>query len=414
MDNMETSAIKEISTQSNDLIFHTKGITFIFPFETEEELLRPSQAMINTNSIRVFPTYPLSDVKGRAINVQQLAKDHRLILIVVKNSKCKLSPELLRILNLYGLDPHCTTYKDPFTREEMSIDPQRKRFFRFLLERDAYFIVLCPGPCEEVAKMQRDAHFEQYPFIGGDQANKLGECLNLGLKEDLGSAIMKVSRHSLYVDYVCGGIREGHYTQDLLLKRLLSERVRWEMKGCHLLKEAHRCVDRLKRRIVKCENKKMVVGVPMPLLFPVDCPLTPEPTRLQPTFASCLPLEILELILSMTSSTVDLVRMSRTSQQFYMTVCHILSSRIRHQMDIVLNALPVKNEQVISDEMEAMNPGVNRWTECEQGISYRELQSRIETMSQLLNDVCSWTRHWIPRSPRQTLRTRSSRLLPVE
>lgn len=57
----------------------------------------------------------------------RLASDYHLILITLKRISCPVCPQLLRILNLYGLDPNTNQYVDPFTQKVWEINPHRKR-----------------------------------------------------------------------------------------------------------------------------------------------------------------------------------------------------------------------------------------------------------------------------------------------
>lgn len=57
----------------------------------------------------------------------KLAASHHLILITLKNTTCPVCPQLLRILNVYGLDSDNNSLSDPFTLQEWKIDTIRKR-----------------------------------------------------------------------------------------------------------------------------------------------------------------------------------------------------------------------------------------------------------------------------------------------
>jgi hypothetical protein len=59
--------------------------------------------------------------------VNQLASNYHLILITLKNTTCPACPQLLRVLNMYGLDPDQNTLADPFTHQQVTIDSSRKR-----------------------------------------------------------------------------------------------------------------------------------------------------------------------------------------------------------------------------------------------------------------------------------------------
>lgn len=74
------------------------------------------------------------------MDVNQLASNFHLILITLKNTTCPACPQLLKILNMYGLDPDCNDYIDPFTHQEFTIDSDRKRVILQLKELTPYNI----------------------------------------------------------------------------------------------------------------------------------------------------------------------------------------------------------------------------------------------------------------------------------
>ncbi|CAG8548788.1 9737_t:CDS:2 [Racocetra fulgida] len=65
----------------------------------------------------IDPIFPevVVDLNGRSINIIELAKLHVLILITLKAAWCPVCPQLLLILNLYGLqDSPPESFRDPF------------------------------------------------------------------------------------------------------------------------------------------------------------------------------------------------------------------------------------------------------------------------------------------------------------
>ena len=65
--------------------------------------------------------------KGQRVNVRQLAADYLLVVITLKSIECPVCPQLLKILNLYGLEQDVNRYVDPFTQREWEIEPDRKK-----------------------------------------------------------------------------------------------------------------------------------------------------------------------------------------------------------------------------------------------------------------------------------------------
>jgi uncharacterized protein YlaN (UPF0358 family) len=50
-----------------------------------------------------------------------------LILITLKNTTCPICPQLLKILNMYGLEANVNTFSDPFSQQVWEIDDIRKK-----------------------------------------------------------------------------------------------------------------------------------------------------------------------------------------------------------------------------------------------------------------------------------------------
>ncbi|KAI8086097.1 uncharacterized protein BX664DRAFT_150519 [Halteromyces radiatus] len=374
--------------------------------------------------------------------MKQLAKDYRLILLTFKNSSCPVCPQLLHILNLYGVDPHSTTYQDPFTLEEWEIDEATKKFFRILLRQDAYFVILCPGPSNEVAHIQNKTNFP-YPFIAGDQALSLGKALKMNMSDrDLWPAIFEVTMDTLDVHSIYVGRSPGHYYHQTLLKMLVRGRGKCEMKGIASMRDAYDTIDRLKRKSIKCEKQSLATWIltlptsrtakspqlpestlssPLPSPLPNVCSpigsttgtvtiltsqqdqhisddVTTPTTDTKDTPVQQLPPEILELALSFIPDTRSLVGVARVSRLYYVTVCNIVGKRLRIKMDQLALALPQdENGNKLVDETDVFSKYVDRWGDDDQAIGYRELERRVAELRHLIDDIGKWTRCWSPR-----------------
>ncbi|KAI9474870.1 hypothetical protein BDB00DRAFT_934191 [Zychaea mexicana] len=378
---------------------------------------------------RTFPQGELTDVRGKRVNVRQLAEDYLLVLITLKKIECPVCPQLLKILNLYGLEPDENKYVDPFTHRVWEIEPDRKKFFRLLLKRDAYFIVLCPGDEDQVAQIQQQTPFMHYPFIAGEQALLLGQSLKISMSDsELWPAILEVEPGTLATKPISIGRGPGQYYHMRLLQKLFIERCRLEMQGIEAMAEAWNLIDQQKRRIVKCREKKLA-GYNLSLLpqLPPPSPPTPPPqpllrksterppsekggddTEADGATAPCRPLhdvlppEVLDIVLSFTPDTRALVKAARTSRIFYMTSCNVIIARLRESIQRVQLALPKKDGHALADEDETVSMGLNRWHQDPEGIGYRELQRRMSALKAIVADVSKWTRHWSPRKIRRT------------
>ncbi|ORY91937.1 hypothetical protein BCR43DRAFT_497522 [Syncephalastrum racemosum] len=364
-----------------------------------------------------FPQETLTDVQGRPVNVTQLTENYRVIVVTLKSTVCPVCPQFLRILNLYGLDPDENRIIDPFTHQVMEISPDRKKFFRLLLKKDAYYIVVCPGPTEEVAEIQHKIPFP-YPFIAGEQAMVLGDALKLRMSDtELWPAVLEIYKDSLMTERVSVGRAPGSYYQHDLLKTLMFERCRLEMRGVEAIAEARNLIDLLRRRLNNfCQgrlgnNDARIRSNRTLSLFEPASPVPQQEERereqeqqqqqkeespLSPW--QTLPPEVTELVVSCAPTTKSLVRLARISRAFYIAAIHVLMERLRMSVGALRGALPQKEGQVISDEDEAVNYHLDRWHEDPEGVGYRQLARRVESLKQLISEVSRWSRHWNQRT----------------
>ncbi|KAL7335211.1 hypothetical protein PS15p_200716 [Mucor circinelloides] len=394
---------------------------------------------------RAFPQMDLLDVRGSRVDVKQLASDYHLILITLKNTTCPACPQLLKILNMYGLDPDCHEFIDPFTHQEFTIDPVRKRFFRLLLKHDAYFLVLCPGTNAQVGQIQAKTPFLDYPFISTEGgAVQLVKALKVHLSDtEFMPAMLRVA-NNLAVDSVYIGRGPGQYFHQYLLKRLIETRCKQEMSGIVCLRDAHEIMNQLKRKSIKCQQGKMA-----PNWINLTRPLTAQHLSRSPTKRSPPPLindsdeaiaisdindgpmndtthlgqntatgrliddvpsEILELILDcLTCDIASLVKASRTCRKFYIAICNVLAASIRRQMTYLEPALPHQDNQVVWDEADVTDESLDRWSGgYPEGFPYRELSKRVSDARNTLIRTSEWTRHWSPRSGSHSSSTSSN------
>lgn len=61
------------------------------------------------------------------MDIHNLVSRYNVILITLKSVQCPVCPQLLKILNLYGLDPNMDSYTDPFTSEHLEVDKVLQR-----------------------------------------------------------------------------------------------------------------------------------------------------------------------------------------------------------------------------------------------------------------------------------------------
>jgi hypothetical protein len=266
--------------------------------------------------------------------------------------------------------------------------------------------VLCPGQDEELAQIQAKTNFG-YPFIIGHQALALGKALKMNMSDDeLWPATLEVTKDSLDVAPIHIGRSPGHYYHEYLLKLLVRERGKCEMKGVIAMREAYDTLDQLKRKSIKCERKALATWILTISSTKTNLPLQPS-TPPQPddtTPASSgntsyqLPPEIWEQILSSIQDTASLVGVTRVSRLYFITVCNILANRLRTKMERLRLALPWGEDgNYLVDETDVFSKFVNRWGESDQGVGYRDLEHRVRDLVDLLIEIRKWTRCWSPR-----------------
>ncbi|KAG2197416.1 hypothetical protein INT47_005669 [Mucor saturninus] len=344
-----------------------------------------------TSTPRTFPEMDLVDVQNNKINVPLLASTHRLILITLKCASCATCPQLLKILNVYGLEPDINHYTDPYTLAELNMDSDRKQFFRLLLKYDAYFIIVCPGTDEEVAEIQRSTPFMDYPFIAGEGAMQLAKALKVQMSDTLlMPAILEVRKETLSVEAIHIGREPGRYFHQHLLGRLMEERYKLESSAIICVKDTYKVMNQIKRKRMKCQQGNMVA---LSLALPTASVSAKEPEVIKDRKQiQDLPLEILETIFSYYSHDIpSLIKSARTCRLFYITACNVSILCLKNQMIYLKQALPQTHDgEVICHEAEVRDQSLDRWSN-RQPISFRELENRLENAKQKLLLLAHWT-----------------------
>ncbi|KAI8885584.1 hypothetical protein K501DRAFT_322401 [Backusella circina FSU 941] len=388
-----------------------------------------------------FPEITLVDIKGNRVDVKKLASEYHLILITLKNTNCPVCPQLLRILNMFGLDPDTNSFVDPFIQQEFTIDPVQKQYFELLLKKDAYFIIICPGTNSELAEIQQTTPFLEYPFIGGDQALSIAKALELYYSDnEIKPAILEVSKDTLIVQLICGDRGPGRYYHRHLLSRLIELRREREITGILCLREGQEVIGKIKRKITKCQQGKLA---PASLLVSPRAS-KPDTTKFESNFGnasdnnfpnlhvkhanntSCgtltnvkddaiqhsflptptahvvasdkfanLPLEILEVIFSHLKSDIkSLVNVTGVCRVFYIAACNVIIFHLRNQMSFLELALPRENGKITYLEDDIAS---DKLLERPKEIGYRELQQRVADTQKLLIGITQWSDRWSPR-----------------
>ena len=127
----------------------------------------------------------LHDVAGQRVNVDSLARRHRLVFVTLKATWCPVcSRQLLRLRQLLPRLEKC----------------------------GAYFVILSPGPAEEIARVKAAVDFP-FPFVE-DRERKLATPLDLSLPDSLISpAIFAVDpqRRVVWMQHGRSGVYYGDH-----------------------------------------------------------------------------------------------------------------------------------------------------------------------------------------------------------
>ncbi|CAG8617002.1 13066_t:CDS:2 [Dentiscutata heterogama] len=186
------------------------------------------------NFTAVFPEVVV-DLDGRSINIKELAKHHVLILITLKASWCPVCPQLLRILNIYGLqDNPPETFQDPFNGSIIAKVPPED------LPTDAYFIIICPGPADEVRRIQELYNFSKYPYpFIVDENLSLASQIELRMsRTEILPFIGHIHPETRMVSPINLGRGPGIYGHDKLLEYLYYYRIQVEKDAIKHVSEA--------------------------------------------------------------------------------------------------------------------------------------------------------------------------------
>ncbi|KAI8368493.1 hypothetical protein BD560DRAFT_398860 [Blakeslea trispora] len=352
---------------------------------------------------RNFPSISLFDVEGNELDINTLTLRYHLILITIKSTVCPACPELLKLLNMYGLDANTNSYLDPFTHQEHSVDPIQKKFFRLLLKYDTYFIILCPGTNSEVREVQHRTPFLDYPFVSTEGgANTLVKALKVQLsEEEFMPAILEVSPRTLSVNSIYIGRGPGQYFHQHLLKHLAELRFRQESLGISAIRRANETIQLLKRRQVRCQEGKLVVArisLSTPLSSKTSLEAQAEVSH--KSFFDQLPPELVELIL-FSFDIPDLVKSSGACRLFYRAACNVAVLQLRAQMTLLASAMPQLDGEMIESALDIQNIDVDRWSDAHpEGAPFDYLSSLVSNLSNTLSQIDRWTKHWSPRRTR--------------
>ncbi|CAG8795434.1 11894_t:CDS:2, partial [Racocetra persica] len=311
-----------------------------------------------SNMNPIFPEVVV-DLNGHSINIKELAKLHVLILITLKAAWCPVCPQLLLILNLYGLqDSPPESFRDPFDGSIMMKVPSEEiPFNRLLLRTDAYFIIICPGPADEVRRIQELCNFSKfpYPFIV-DEGLSLASQIGLRMsRTEMWPFIGHIYPETRIIFPISLGRGPGLYGHNQLLKYLHEYRVQIEKSANDHVSKA----SELEARFKKVTCNIMSIG-------------NVEDEALQ---KQIFPIELLAQIFEHIESREMMKTVVATCRQWRAIGFDIIAMRMKQAENRVLESLVLCSQTKRSDSDKIILPADNK------AISVHELNSHIKDLN---------------------------------
>lgn len=192
-----------------------------------------------------------------------------------------------------------------------------------MLRKDAYYIVICPGPADDLSEIARQSDFEPYPFIADDEDLSIAKSLKLNMSNsEMWPSIIHVIPESLSMLPLSIGRGPGNYGILALLKGIMNERAKWERKAFQAIKDASTQVDRTRRKIKKWQDLMV----------------------LRQSNNDTLPSEILFAIMDFLPDIRDVIKMREVSLLFNITACEVVISRLRNHSKTLKASIPPREE----------------------------------------------------------------------
>ncbi|KAG2173082.1 hypothetical protein INT44_007055 [Umbelopsis vinacea] len=206
----------------------------------------------------------------------------------------------------------------------MRINTEDKEIYSILLQKDAYYIVICPGPSDALSEIARQSEFERYPFIADDADLSIAKTLKLNMSNsEMWPSTIHVIPESLSMLPLSIGRGPGNYGIMALLKGIMSERARWERKAFHAIKDCSSQVDRTRRKMKKWQDIMVFRQI---------------------SNDNKLPSEILYAIMELLPDIRDVIKMREVSLLFNITACEVVISKLRHHSRVLKASVPPREE----------------------------------------------------------------------
>ncbi|KAI9298526.1 hypothetical protein K502DRAFT_362275 [Neoconidiobolus thromboides FSU 785] len=199
----------------------------------------------------LFPSI-VKDIEGKEINVQKLANQHHLILVTLKSTKCAVCPPMLKTINRYGLNNDVVNEKKNKELDPLILDPPciDLTYYKLLLQKDAYFIILSPGPKSILKNIQIETKFEKFPFIL-DTDLAIADQLNMRLSSTMIWPAVLHIEPNLKLRPIHFGRAPGFYGVSILMNYLHGQREKVENQALDVLQESDLVLKRIKLKIAE-------------------------------------------------------------------------------------------------------------------------------------------------------------------
>ncbi|TPX37981.1 hypothetical protein SmJEL517_g00400 [Synchytrium microbalum] len=186
--------------------------------------------MILSPRVKAGAQFPpqVIDVNGQIINVKEEASTRILIVITLKAVWCPVCPVLLSLLSFMGAQTQASTtnWIDPFGLGERTIDEEERKFHSLVLQQDAKFMVICPGPRSEILQIRDTVDFRDNCFFVEDVGLSISNTLGIVMNPPVGiwPGILHV-KQNCDIQTIELGRGPGHYGEVALISYLAKLRL---------------------------------------------------------------------------------------------------------------------------------------------------------------------------------------------
>lgn len=331
-----------------------------------------------TSTPRTFAYEYLTDIKGRQIDVRALADQFYLIVVTLKSVYCPVCPVFLELINFCSGMGEPPEFVDPFTSDTIKVKSEHYKFYKTLLRKDAYYIVICPGSNSALHAIQQTSQFEDYPFVPDDEDLSIARSMKLNMSStEIWPGIIHISQDSLSMFPIYIGRGPGNYGIPALLKSLSDERSKWVYNAYQAIKDSAYQVDRIRRKLRKWQ----------PLLN----------TRQTEPQETSLPSELWLDIMDWMPEVRDIMKMREVSMTFNVAACQVIISRLRaNAKHLQLCVPPQETLDFDTQVANRVDAQMNSYDNYDKLPGLGELRKQVEIAEQCSSLVNRWVRNARP------------------